>query len=159
MSNFNSREERVEALRQALRERIVVLDGAMGTMIQRHTLEEADYRGERFADWHCDVKGNSDLLVLPAVVRTGRRGDLNAATSAAAAVHPAELGFARIAALAPACGQLAFAFFKARVCDRVDRRLLLLHALHLEQRNEPFEEAWRVLQAGERERVDQEGVG
>jgi len=47
-----------------LEKRILILDGAMGTMIQRHKLEEADYRGERFADWHCDLKGNNDLLVL-----------------------------------------------------------------------------------------------
>lgn len=47
-----------------LKERIVILDGGMGTMIQAYKLEEADYRGERFADWHCDVKGNNDLLVL-----------------------------------------------------------------------------------------------
>lgn len=45
-------------------QRILILDGAMGTMIQKHQLEEDDYRGERFADWHCDVKGNNDLLVL-----------------------------------------------------------------------------------------------
>ena len=47
-----------------LEKRILILDGAMGTMIQRHKLEEADYRGERFADWSCDLKGNNDLLVL-----------------------------------------------------------------------------------------------
>ncbi len=54
-----------------LRERILVLDGAMGTMIQRHKLEEQDYRGERFADWTCDLKGNNDLLVLtqPGIIR------------------------------------------------------------------------------------------
>ena len=44
--------------------RILVLDGAMGTMIQQHNLEEADFRGEQFADWHTDVKGNNDLLCL-----------------------------------------------------------------------------------------------
>ena len=51
--------------------RILILDGAMGTMIQRHRLEEADYRGARFADWPSDVKGNNDLLVLtrPEVIR------------------------------------------------------------------------------------------
>ena len=43
--------------------RILVLDGAMGTMIQRHTFSEAEYRGERFADWHRDLKGNNDLLI------------------------------------------------------------------------------------------------
>ncbi|QBY05100.1 methionine synthase [Thalassotalea sp. HSM 43] len=51
-------------LEQQLAQRILVLDGAMGTMIQQHKFEESDYRGERFADWHCDVKGNNDLLVL-----------------------------------------------------------------------------------------------
>jgi 5-methyltetrahydrofolate--homocysteine methyltransferase len=45
-------------------QRILVLDGAMGTMIQRHTLEEEHFRGERFADWHTDLKGNNDLLSL-----------------------------------------------------------------------------------------------
>jgi len=45
-----------------LKERILVIDGAMGTMIQRHKLAEADYRGERFKNWHCDIKGNNDLL-------------------------------------------------------------------------------------------------
>lgn len=49
---------------EAANKRILLLDGAMGTMIQEHHLEEADYRGERFADWHSDVKGNNDLLVL-----------------------------------------------------------------------------------------------
>jgi 5-methyltetrahydrofolate--homocysteine methyltransferase len=47
-----------------LQQRILILDGGMGTMIQRHDLTEADYRGERFADWPSDVKGNNDLLVL-----------------------------------------------------------------------------------------------
>ena len=53
-----------QQLEKALAERILVLDGAMGTMIQQHKFEEADYRGEQFKDWHCDVKGNNDLLVL-----------------------------------------------------------------------------------------------
>lgn len=47
-----------------LKEYIMLIDGGMGTMIQDYKLEEADYRGERFADWHCDLKGNNDLLVL-----------------------------------------------------------------------------------------------
>jgi 5-methyltetrahydrofolate--homocysteine methyltransferase len=65
------RARRIEALKRALAERIVVLDGAMGTMIQRHGLDERAYRGERFADWSRDVKGNNDLLVLtqPDVIR------------------------------------------------------------------------------------------
>jgi|TARA_B110000967_G_scaffold195837_1_gene225792 5-methyltetrahydrofolate--homocysteine methyltransferase len=48
----------------ATQQRILVLDGAMGTMIQRHTLEEEHFRGDRFADWHTDLKGNNDLLSL-----------------------------------------------------------------------------------------------
>ena len=51
-------------IRDLLNNRILIIDGAMGTMIQRHKLTEADYRGERFKDWHCDVKGNNDLLSI-----------------------------------------------------------------------------------------------
>jgi 5-methyltetrahydrofolate--homocysteine methyltransferase len=53
-----------QQLEAALKQRIMILDGGMGTMIQGYQLEEADYRGERFADWASDVKGNNDLLVL-----------------------------------------------------------------------------------------------
>jgi 5-methyltetrahydrofolate--homocysteine methyltransferase len=52
------------ALEQLLDQRIVILDGAMGTMIQAHTLDEAAYRGNRFRDWPRDVRGNNDLLSL-----------------------------------------------------------------------------------------------
>jgi 5-methyltetrahydrofolate--homocysteine methyltransferase len=52
------------ALPRLLRERILILDGAMGTMIQRYKLSEADYRGKRFADNPIDVKGNNELLLL-----------------------------------------------------------------------------------------------
>ena len=55
---------RAAALRQLISERIVVLDGAMGTMIQQRKLDEADYRGQRFADWKQDLKGCNDLLVI-----------------------------------------------------------------------------------------------
>ena len=58
------RAERVREFRRLLGERILVLDGAMGTVIQGHQLGEADYRGERFRDWPRDLKGNNDLLVL-----------------------------------------------------------------------------------------------
>ena len=54
----------MNTLHELLQERILVIDGAMGTMIQRHGLNEADYRGERFADWPKDLKGNNDLLCL-----------------------------------------------------------------------------------------------
>lgn len=52
----------MKTIQDCLKERILVIDGAMGTMIQRHKLSEADYRGERFKDWPTDVKGNNDLL-------------------------------------------------------------------------------------------------
>ncbi len=58
------REHRTALLKQALQQRILLLDGAMGTMIQTYGLQEADYRGTRFADYHRDIKGNNDLLVL-----------------------------------------------------------------------------------------------
>ncbi|MDQ8697237.1 homocysteine S-methyltransferase family protein [Hyphomicrobium sp. LHD-15] len=60
-----------KALEKAASERILIIDGAMGTMIQRHTLDEAGYRGERFKDWTRDIKGNNDLLVLtqPAIIQ------------------------------------------------------------------------------------------
>lgn len=51
-------------IRNELEKRILVIDGAMGTMIQRYKLNEADYRGERFKDWPSDLKGNNDLLCL-----------------------------------------------------------------------------------------------
>ncbi len=61
---MTDRTARLAALRQALAQRVLILDGGMGTMIQSYRLEEADYRGERFADWPSDVKGNNDLLLL-----------------------------------------------------------------------------------------------
>jgi len=51
-------------IREELKKRILIIDGAMGTMIQRHRLSEADYRGERFKDWPSDLKGNNDLLSI-----------------------------------------------------------------------------------------------
>ncbi|MDU6435585.1 MAG: homocysteine S-methyltransferase family protein, partial [Pantoea sp.] len=62
---------RIEALHQQLAQRIMVLDGGMGTMIQSYKLDEHDFRGSRFGDWPCDLKGNNDLLVLskPEVIR------------------------------------------------------------------------------------------
>jgi 5-methyltetrahydrofolate--homocysteine methyltransferase len=59
-----TRAERLAALDAALATRILVLDGAMGTMIQQYRLTEADYRGTRFAEWHRDLRGNNDLLTL-----------------------------------------------------------------------------------------------
>ncbi len=70
----------VEALRKQLAKRILVLDGGMGTMIQSYRLQEEDYRGERFADWESDLKGNNDLLVLtkPEVITAIHYGYLEA---------------------------------------------------------------------------------
>ncbi len=56
--------DRSHELEAIMNERIMILDGAMGTMVQRHKLEEQDYRGERFADWPIDLKGMNDLLIL-----------------------------------------------------------------------------------------------
>ena len=77
---FGTREERIAALHAALRERILVLDGSWGVLIQGFGLEEADYRGERFADWPQDLKGDNDLLILtrPDIVRSIHREYLEA---------------------------------------------------------------------------------
>ncbi len=66
-----NRNERIAEFRRLLGQRILVLDGAMGTMLQDYKLSEADYRGARFHSWPSDLKGNNDLLTLtqPAIVR------------------------------------------------------------------------------------------
>ena len=58
------RPDATEALSRLLRERVVIIDGAMGTAIQRDRPDEAGYRGERFADWPSDIQGNNDLLTI-----------------------------------------------------------------------------------------------
>jgi len=65
------RNARLARLDPLLQERLLILDGAMGTMIQRYGLGEQDYRGERFAGWKSDLKGNNDLLTLtqPKIIR------------------------------------------------------------------------------------------
>lgn len=74
------RTKRVESMMAALDERILLLDGAMGTSIQGYGLTESDYRGERFADWESDLKGNNDLLSLtrPALIQEIHRRFLEA---------------------------------------------------------------------------------
>ncbi|KPM78103.1 MULTISPECIES: homocysteine S-methyltransferase family protein [Pseudoalteromonas] len=69
-----------EQLTEALKQRILILDGAMGTMIQEYKLEEQDYRGERFKDWHVLIKGNNDLLSLtqPKIIADIHRAYLEA---------------------------------------------------------------------------------
>lgn len=66
-----TREQRIAALKKATQSRILVLDGAMGTMIQGYKLDEEGYRGARYKDWGQDLKGNNDLLVLtqPQIIR------------------------------------------------------------------------------------------
>ena len=51
-------------IKKELEKRVLIIDGAMGTMIQQYKLEEKDYRGKRFAEWPKDVKGNNDLLSI-----------------------------------------------------------------------------------------------
>ncbi|HEX3062136.1 MAG TPA: homocysteine S-methyltransferase family protein, partial [Usitatibacter sp.] len=68
---ISTRTTRIAALHDALDQRILVLDGAMGTMVQRYQLTEEQFRGERFRDFHRDLRGNNDLLTLthPEVIR------------------------------------------------------------------------------------------
>ena len=77
---MSDRSARYQALQHALKERILILDGGMGTMIQSYRLEETDYRGTRFADWPSDVKGNNDLLLLsrPDVIASIEKAYLDA---------------------------------------------------------------------------------
>ncbi|MCG8381131.1 MAG: methionine synthase [Gammaproteobacteria bacterium] len=66
-----TRKNTEQLLSQALKNRILILDGAMGTMIQKHALGESDFRGERFKEWPSDLKGNNDLLSItqPAIIQ------------------------------------------------------------------------------------------
>jgi 5-methyltetrahydrofolate--homocysteine methyltransferase len=69
-----------KTIQECLNERILIIDGAMGTMIQQYKLEEKDYRGERFEDWQKDVKGNNDLLSLtqPQIIQAIHKAYLEA---------------------------------------------------------------------------------
>lgn len=77
---MSNRSARIEALYNAIQERILILDGAMGTMIQNYKLKEEDYRGKRFADYHMDIAGNNDLLSLtqPQIIQDIHREYLEA---------------------------------------------------------------------------------
>ena len=72
--------QRLEILHSTLKTRALILDGGMGTLIQAHQLEEADYRGDRFADLEQEIKGNNDLLVLtqPEIIKGIHKAYLNA---------------------------------------------------------------------------------
>ena len=80
MLNPGNRAARIAALRRQLDVRILVLDGAFGTTIQDHKLDEAAFRGARFADHGCPQKGNNDLLILsdPDIIRAIHRAYLEA---------------------------------------------------------------------------------
>ena len=69
-----------KVIQECLNERILIIDGAMGTMIQQYKLEEKDYRGDRFKDWHKDVKGNNDLLSItqPQIIQAIHKAYLEA---------------------------------------------------------------------------------
>jgi 5-methyltetrahydrofolate--homocysteine methyltransferase len=101
-----TRDERIKALKKEAKERILILDGAMGTMIQRYKLDEAGYRGERFKDFPRDLKGNNDLLVLsqPRIISEIHNAYLEAGadiieanTFNAQAISQADYGLADIA--------------------------------------------------------------
>ena len=101
-----TREQRIEALKKEARERILILDGAMGTMIQRYKLDEARYRGARFKAHARDLKGNNDLLVLtqPKIISEIHNAYLEAGadiietnTFNAQAISQADYGLADIA--------------------------------------------------------------
>ena len=74
----------MKTIQDALKERILIIDGAMGTMIQRYKLSEEDYRGTRFADYPSDLKGNNDLLSItnrrssqPSTWNTWKQGQIS----------------------------------------------------------------------------------
>ena len=86
-----------QVLRDALRRRILILDGAMGTMIQRRKLDEAGFRGDRFRDHSRDLQGDNDLLVLtqPAIIEAQNKVDLLDVEDRARIVNAAQrTGFA-----------------------------------------------------------------
>ncbi len=101
-----TREDRIAALKREAKQRILILDGAMGTMIQRYKLDEAGYRGTRFKDHTHDLKGNNDLLVLsqPKIISEIHNAYLEAGadiietnTFNAQAISQADYGLADIA--------------------------------------------------------------
>ncbi|WP_051234967.1 methionine synthase [Marinimicrobium agarilyticum] len=80
MTLEQDRQTRLDSLHRLVRERILILDGGMGTMIQNLKLSEAEYRGKRFADYHRDVAGNNDLLAItqPVMLKDIYKGYLDA---------------------------------------------------------------------------------
>ncbi|MBB4304851.1 5-methyltetrahydrofolate--homocysteine methyltransferase [Rhodobium orientis] len=128
-----------KTLRAAASERILILDGAMGTMIQGYGFSEADYRGTRFADWNSDVKGNNDLLNLtqPDAIRDIHRAYIDAGadiletnTFSSTTIAQADYGMEELAyELNESAARLAREAIDAARTDGVDRPLFVAGAL------------------------------
>ncbi|CAN5342984.1 methionine synthase [soil metagenome] len=137
--SFFPRPDATEELTAALRERILVMDGAMGTMIQRHGLGEEDFRGSRFAEWPQDVQGNADVLSLsqPGLIRDIHREYLQAGadiigtnTFSAQRISQADYGMAELAyEICLESARLAREECDAATADTPDRRRWVAGAL------------------------------
>ncbi|NNF57851.1 MAG: methionine synthase [Rhodothermaceae bacterium] len=129
----------LERLHALLADRLLVLDGAMGTMIQRHRFTEADFRGERFADWPQPLQGNNDLLCLtqPEAIRAIHRAYLDAGadlvstnTFNATAVSQADYGMEDLAyEINVAAAQLAREAADAAMSETPDQPRFVVGAL------------------------------
>ncbi len=129
-----TRTERLNALDAASKDRVLILDGAMGTMLQKHAFSEEDFRGERFADWESSVRGNNDLLNLtqPDAVRNIHKAFIEAGadlietnTFSATTIAMADYHMESIAAeLAEAGAKLA-----REAADAADRPVAVLGAI------------------------------
>ncbi len=122
-------------IKDILKKRVMIIDGAMGTMIQRHRPTEETYRGKRFADWKSDLKGNNDLLVLtqPSMIRDIHREYLeagadiietntfNAQRISLADYHMEELGYEMNLAAAKIAREAVAEFLKSYKGDKVER--------------------------------------
>ncbi len=126
-------------LRGAAKDRILVLDGAMGTMIQQLGLDESGYRGSRFADWNSDVKGNNDLLNLtrPDAIRDIHRAYLDAGadiletnTFSSTSIAQADYGMQALAyELNLAAARLAKEAIRSKLAEAPGRPLFVAGAL------------------------------
>lgn len=127
-----------KGIRELLEQRILVLDGAMGTMIQRYRLTEDDYRGERFKHWHKDVKGNNDLLSMtqPQIIKAIHKEYLKAgadiietntfnSTSISLADYEMESLAYELNVAAAKCANEAIAEFKASHAEYADKPLFI----------------------------------
>ncbi|MEJ2065237.1 MAG: methionine synthase [Reinekea sp.] len=128
---MTTRELRIHQLYDAIKNRILILDGAMGSLIQSYQLEEKDYRGERFADWPSDIKGNNDLLSItrPDVITAIHKAYLDAGsdiietnTFNSTAVSQNDYGMQELAyELNKAAAALAREACDAKTCETPDK--------------------------------------